>query len=73
MTIRETKYVKLKDFKKNHFHAAAWFLQKIALNPSRPDLGRREKIKLNFYFHIFFVVLQKFLWRPYNFQKCTAR
>ena len=28
-------------------------LLQLSLNPSRSDLGRREKINLNFYFHIF--------------------
>ena len=26
-------------------------IKRLCVNPSRPDLGRREKIKLNFYCH----------------------
>ena len=29
-------------------------------NPSRPNPGRREKIKLNFYFHTFLWYLKRF-------------
>ena len=40
----------------------------ILLYPSRPNLGRREKIKLNFYFHTFdhFVglALKGLSWKP---------
>ena len=35
-------------------------------NPSHPDPGSKEKIKLNFYFLHLFVVPKKFLWRPYT-------
>ena len=40
------------------------------INPSRPDLGRREKINLIFYFHTSLLCLKKFY---YNFVKCTRR
>ena len=30
------------------------------LNPSRPTPGRREKIKLNFYFHTYLWCLKRF-------------
>ena len=30
-------------------------------NPSRPNPGRRKKIDLNFYFHLFLVMSQKVL------------
>ena len=32
-------------------------------NPSRPNAGRREKIKLSFYFHTSLLVPQKVFWR----------
>ena len=32
----------------------------ISINPSRPNLGRREKIKLNFYFHTLLWCLKRF-------------
>ena len=30
------------------------------INPSRPNPGQREKVKLNFYFHTFLWCLKKF-------------
>ena len=35
-------------------------LRDFKINPSRPDLGQREKIKLNFYFHTSFWCLERF-------------
>ena len=34
------------------------------LNPTRPNPGRREKMKLNFYVHTYFLVPRKVLGRP---------
>ena len=36
------------------------------LSPSRPDLGRREKINVNFLFSHFFLVPQKVLLKPFE-------
>ena len=40
--------------------ATITFTWKLMLNSSRPDLGRREKINLNFYFHRYLWCLKRF-------------